>query len=50
MFFDRLVLLNHGLLIADGPPEDVLSAANVRAVYGVDPRLVGASGSAAAIP
>ena len=40
-FFDRLVLLDSGRVIADGAPDDVLSESNVRAVYGVDPRLVG---------
>jgi len=39
-FFDRLLLLDHGRLAADGPPSVVLSADNVRDVYGVDPRLV----------
>jgi iron complex transport system ATP-binding protein len=39
-FFDRLVLLDHGRLMADGPPDAVLSAANIESVYGVDPRLV----------
>jgi iron complex transport system ATP-binding protein len=39
-FFDRLLLLDHGRLVADGPPNEVLSSANVRDVYGVDPKLV----------
>jgi iron complex transport system ATP-binding protein len=39
-FFDRLLLLDHGLLVADGSPAGVLSAENIRDVYGVDPRLV----------
>lgn len=39
-FFDRLLLLDHGRLVADGQPEAVLNAANVRDVYGVDPSLV----------
>ena len=39
-FFDRIVLLDEGTVIADGRPTDVLSASNVRAVYGIDPRLV----------
>jgi iron complex transport system ATP-binding protein len=39
-FFDRLLLLDNGVLVADGAPNDVLTASNVRAVYGVDPRLV----------
>jgi iron complex transport system ATP-binding protein len=39
-FFDRLLLLDHGRLVADGPPTEVLSSSNVRSVYGVDPALV----------
>jgi iron complex transport system ATP-binding protein len=38
--FPRLVLLDGGRLIADGPPEDVLSAPRIRDVYGVAPRFV----------
>ena len=39
-FFPRLVLLDHGRLVADGSPDVVLSPARIRAVYGVDPALV----------
>ncbi len=39
-FFERLVLLDGGRLLADGHPADVLTASRVRTVYGVDPRLV----------
>ena len=39
-FFPRLMLLHHGRLIADGPPDDVLSDTNIRVVYGVEPRFV----------
>lgn len=39
-FFDRLLLLDHGRLVADGGPSEVLSPARIRAVYGVDPALV----------
>jgi iron complex transport system ATP-binding protein len=39
-FFPRLLLLDAGRLVADGPPNTVLAADRIRAVYGVDPRLV----------
>jgi iron complex transport system ATP-binding protein len=39
-FFGRLVLLDHGRVIADGPPAEVLSADRIRAVFGVDPAVV----------
>jgi iron complex transport system ATP-binding protein len=39
-FFPRLVLLDHGRIIADGPPVEVLSADRIESVFGVDPALV----------
>ncbi len=42
-FFPRLVLLDHGRIVADGPPDAVLSASRIREVYGVDPALVNRS-------
>jgi iron complex transport system ATP-binding protein len=39
-FFPRLLLLDAGRMVADGPPDAVLTAEQIRAVYGVDPRLV----------
>ena len=39
-FFPRLVLLDRGEIVADGPPSDVLSADRIREVFGVDPMLV----------
>jgi iron complex transport system ATP-binding protein len=39
-FFPRLVLLDQGRVIHDGAPADVVSDANVRAVYGIDPALL----------
>ncbi len=38
--FPRLVLLDQGRLIADGPPREVLTPARIREVYAVDPRFV----------
>ena len=40
-FMPRLVLLDRGRIVADGPPADVLSSANIRDVFGVDPALFG---------
>ena len=39
-FFSRLVLINDGLLVADGPPGEVLTDDRIREVFGVDPKLV----------
>lgn len=39
-FFSRLVLLDEGRLVADGPPAEVLSPERIRDVYRVDPRFV----------
>ena len=39
-FFPRLVLLDHGRLVADGDPADVLAPDRIRAVFGVDPEHV----------
>ena len=39
-FFPRLLLLDEGRLVADGPPSSVLTPATIREVYGVDPRFV----------
>ncbi len=35
-FFERVVLLHEGRLVADGPPREVLTPARVQQVYGVD--------------
>ena len=39
-FFPRLVLLDGGRIVADGPPAEVLSPDRIRDVFGVDPVLV----------
>jgi iron complex transport system ATP-binding protein len=39
-FFPRLVLLDAGRVVADGPPASVLAAERIRHVFGVDPALV----------
>ena len=40
MFFPRLVLLDRGRVVADGPPSMVLSSERIRDVFGVDPAIV----------
>jgi iron complex transport system ATP-binding protein len=39
-FFPRLVLLDEGRIVADGPPVDVLADERIREVFGVDPSMV----------
>ena len=39
-FFERLILLDEGRIVADGIPADVLTPGRIREVYGVDPRFV----------
>jgi iron complex transport system ATP-binding protein len=39
-FFPRLVLLDHGRIVADGAPRDVLTAERIREVFEVDPGFV----------
>jgi ABC-type cobalamin/Fe3+-siderophores transport system ATPase subunit len=39
-FFPRLVLLDHGRIVADGAPGEVLSDERIRDVFRVDPALV----------
>ena len=39
-FFPRLVLLDDGRMVADGPPAEELSPERIREVYAVDPRFV----------
>lgn len=39
-FFPRLVLLDRGRIVADGPPSEVLAPDRIREVFGVDPSFV----------
>jgi iron complex transport system ATP-binding protein len=39
-FFARVVVLDHGRIVADGPPADALAPERIRDVFGVDPALV----------
>lgn len=39
-FFPRLVLIDRGRIVADGPPAEVLSEERIREVFGVDPVFV----------
>jgi iron complex transport system ATP-binding protein len=39
-FFPRMVVLDEGRIVADGPPREVLTARLVREVFGVDPAIV----------
>jgi len=45
-FFPRVVVLDRGRLVADGPPRDALDADRIRDVFGVDPALVRLPGQA----
>ena len=39
-FFPRVVVMDRGRIVADGPPSAVLDSARIRDVFGVDPALV----------
>jgi iron complex transport system ATP-binding protein len=43
-FFERMVLLDDGAVVADGPPAEVLTPERISGVYGVHPRFVPALG------
>ncbi|MEO7665197.1 MAG: ABC transporter ATP-binding protein [Candidatus Limnocylindrales bacterium] len=47
-FFPRLVLIDRGRVVADGPPAEVLSPERIREVFGVDPVFVRLAGPVAA--
>ncbi|MBC7263329.1 MAG: heme ABC transporter ATP-binding protein [Chloroflexi bacterium] len=40
LYFERLVLLNRGRLVVDGPPERVLNEFTLRGVFGADVRVL----------
>ena len=44
-FFPRLVLIDAGRIVADGPPAAVLTPERIRSVFGVDPALVRLGGA-----
>jgi iron complex transport system ATP-binding protein len=46
-FFPRLVVIDHGRVVADGPPAEVLTDARIREVFGVEPALVRLAASTA---
>jgi iron complex transport system ATP-binding protein len=39
-FFDRVLVMDDGRIVADGPPATTLDEARIRSVFGVDPALV----------
>jgi iron complex transport system ATP-binding protein len=46
-FFPRLVVIDRGRLVADGPPSEVLTDDLIRDVFGVEPALVRLAATAA---
>lgn len=48
-FFPRLILIDKGAVVADGPPDDVLADEWIQLVYGVDPAFVRRSVPLAAV-
>ena len=49
-FFPRLVVLDGGRIVADGPPDAVLTRERVRAVFGVDVMLAGGRSTEGGLP
>jgi iron complex transport system ATP-binding protein len=39
-FFPRIVVIDRGRIVADGPPHEALTPERIREVFGVDPGLV----------
>jgi iron complex transport system ATP-binding protein len=49
-YADRLVLLDRGQIVADGPPREVLSEVNVASFYGANVRVVNDEGGVFVLP
>jgi iron complex transport system ATP-binding protein len=49
-YADRLVLLDRGRIVAEGPAGDVLSAENIAAFYGASVRVVAEDGHVFVLP
>ena len=49
-YADRLVLLDRGQIVADGPPREVLSEVNVASFYGANVRVVHEEGGVFVLP
>lgn len=49
-YADRLLLLSHGRLVAEGPPTEIVTEALISAHYGADVRVVEEDGAVAVIP
>jgi iron complex transport system ATP-binding protein len=49
-FCDRILLLHKGHIIADGPPKDVITAENIRTVFGIEVEMVESNGVPYVLP
>ena len=49
-YAERLLLLSHGRLVADGPPAEIATEALISAHYGADVRVIVEDGAVAVIP
>lgn len=49
-FADRIVLMHDGMIRADGPPRDVLTAATLRAIFGVETTWIETDGTPTIVP
>jgi iron complex transport system ATP-binding protein len=50
LFSDRIVMLNAGKVIADGPPNEIISQESLKALYGVDVDIISHDGSSLICP